>query len=110
MQVMMNVDMNKQLAQITIEKWCSKLESAGSALRGKVEFWKFADKSAVLSPKTFTRFDYGDQGENVVSNLMVVTRVDVNTGVAYHDMTVTVTVTSKNGEPVTLTRTITRTF
>ena len=108
MQMVMNVDMNEQLAKFTIEKFCYELEQAGSALIAKVEFLKHADKSAVLSPKMFTRFDHGERGENVVSNLMVVTRVDVDTNVAYHDMTVTVTVTSKNGEPVTLTRTITR--
>lgn len=110
MQVAMNVDMNEQLAQFTIEKMVYDLEQSNSALRVKVEFLKHADKSAVLSPKAFTRFDKGEQGENVMTNLMVVTRVDADTGVAYHDMTVTVTVTSKHGEPVTLTRTITRTF
>lgn len=110
MQVEMNVDMNKELAQFTIEKFCWELEHAKTPLLAKVEFLKFADKSAVLSPKMFTRFDHGERGENVVSNLMVVIRMDADTGVVYHDMTVTVTVTSKYGEPVTVTRTITRTF
>lgn len=110
MQLELNANLNELTAKVYIEKFISEVSQAHSMLRAKVGFLKNAEGSEVLNTNVLTRYDEYDNGSkrSVTSNMIAVPVYDMDNGEVIYNVTVVVTVTSKNDEPVTLTRTITR--
>lgn len=110
MQMELNAKLNELTAKVYIEHFVAQVSQAGSLLVAKVEFLKNAEKSEVLNTNVLTRYDEYDNGNkrSVTSNMIVVPEHNMEDNEVIYNVTVVVTVTSKNDEPVTLTRTIKR--
>lgn len=107
MQAVIDFDLNKALAERNADMLIETVQS-NWGLRSKVAFLNGGDNSKALSDNVLTRYNKGAHGEVIVSTVVYSAHL-LNTRTRSESFVVTVTVTSKYGEPSTVTRTLTRT-